>query len=354
MRKVALISLAILFICISAGAEESLDPYSGARQVGNEFVNVYPVKEKRFSDLLKWRMERRKMLIPDAEAYSFEAAANDPEFLRTNKNTNTYTWIGHATALIQINGVNILTDPQFSEYASPVQWAGPKRALPPGLSIEELPEIDIVLLSHDHYDSLDLDSINALVRRKGGEKTLFAVPLKLKNWFIERGVQNVIEFDWWQTHKEGKAEITAVPAQHWSKRYPLSRNRTLWAGWVVKVEDFKFYFIGDSGYAPIFKDITKQIGPVDLAMVPIGAYEPRWFMKDSHMNPEEAAKVHKDVRSRLSVAMHWGTFVLTDEPLDEPPGRLRDALRNEGIRESEFRVLRHGETIMIKTKGRKY
>ena len=335
-------------------AEPVSDPKGpkGAEREGGEFRNIYPVKEKKFSDLLKWRWERRKLDIPPPESYSFEAASNDPAFLRANRELNTFTWIGHATALVQINGVNILTDPHFSLRSAPVQWAGPKRAMPPGIALDELPEIDIVLLSHDHYDSLDISSISALARRPGGQRTLFAVPLKYKKWFEKRGALNVVEFDWWQSHESGNAEITAVPAQHWSKRYPLSRNRTLWAGWVVEVDEFKFYFVGDSGYAPIFKDIEKRFGPMDLSAIPIGAYEPRWFMKEMHMNPEEAVMTHKDVRSRQSIAVHWGTFVLTDEPLDEPPVRLREALRNEGISESDFMVLKHGETVLIDPKGK--
>ncbi len=357
MKKILLSMIAMLLLAPAMPGAINAEPVSGpegpkgprgAERVGKEFRNVYPVREKKLSDLLKWRRERRKLDIPPVESYNFDAATNDPEFLRDNRTVNTFTWIGHATALVQINGVNILTDPHFSLRASPVQWKGPKRAMPPGLSIDELPEIDIVLLSHDHYDSLDIKSIRALARRKGGERTLFAVPLKYKKWFEKRGAVNVVEFDWWQSHESGNAQITAVPAQHWSKRYPLSKNRTLWAGWVIKVNGFTFYFAGDSGYAPIFKEIGARYGPMDLSAIPIGAYEPRWFMKDSHMNPEEAVMTHRDVRSRQSIAVHWGTFVLTDEPLDEPPVRLKEALKNEGLSENEFMLLKHGETVIIK------
>jgi len=142
-------------------------------------------------------------------------------------------------------------------------------------------------------------------------------------------------------------KVTAVPMQHWSKRTPFSRNGTLWAGWVVEVEGFRFLFVGDSGYGPHFREIGDRLGPFDLSAIPIGAYEPRWFMKDHHMNPEESVMVHRDVRSRKSVAMHWGTFVLTDEPLDEPPVRLAAALKDAAIAESDFLVLQHGETVLL-------
>ncbi len=361
MKKLILSILALMAMlllaplmpgAVNAEPASDLEGPKGAERVGKQFRNVYPVKEKNFSTLMKWRRERRKLKIPPVESYTFPSATNDTAFLRDNRSINTFTWIGHATALVQINGVNILTDPHFSLRASPVQWKGPKRSMPPGISMDELPEIDIVIMSHDHYDSLDLKSISKLANRKGGERTLFAVPLGLGQWFRERGAVNVVEFDWWQSYQYSgqyaEAEVIAVPAQHWSKRYPLFRNRTLWAGWVIRVKGFTFYFAGDTGYAPIFQSIGERYGPMDLAAIPIGAYEPRWFMKDMHMNPEEAVKVHKDVKSKLSIAIHWGTFVLTDEPLDEPPVRLREALKNEGISGSDFKVLKHGETIFIK------
>jgi L-ascorbate metabolism protein UlaG (beta-lactamase superfamily) len=154
--------------------------------------------------------------------------------------------------------------------------------------------------------------------------------------------------DWWEERRHEGVTVTAVPVQHWSKRAISSRNDTLWAGWIIRSERFRFFFVGDSGYSPVFEEIGKTYGPFDIAAIPIGAYEPRWFMKKHHMNPEEALQVHLDIRSRKSVAIHWGTFILTDERLDEPPERLRQVMREKGIPEDEFLILRHGETVLLR------
>jgi L-ascorbate metabolism protein UlaG (beta-lactamase superfamily) len=214
--------------------------------------------------------------------------------------------------------------------------------------MEDLPPIDYVVISHDHYDSLDTDTIRALVKRPGAELTTFVVPLKLKQWFLGENIEKVMELDWWESWQERGISFTAVPAQHWSKRTPFSRNQTLWAGWAIKSASFNFYFVGDSGYyQPLFQEIGQRLGPFDLAAIPIGAYEPRWFMKSKHLNPAEAVKVHQDVRAKQSLAIHWGTFILTDEPMDEPPVKLREAMKESGLNDGEFRVLRHGEMMRL-------
>lgn len=310
------------------------------------FRNVYLSEKPGFAAFLKWRWERIWKDIPSPDTYHFPIAQNDPQFLQNNREKTTLTWIGHATVLLQLNGLNILTDPHFSDRASPLQWAGPKRVMDPGLSFDDLPPIDIVLISHDHYDSLDEVTIKKLHKRQGGQQTTFFVPLGLKQWFECRGVTRVVEMDWWQHENEGPLEIISVPVQHWSKRSLFSRNKNLWAGWVIRSDDFSFLFAGDSGYTPHFKEIGRRLGPFDLAAIPIGAYEPRWFMKNHHMNPQESVMVHEDVRSRKSVAIHWGTFILTDEPLDEPPQMLRKAMAEKGLVAQEFLVLKHGETLI--------
>jgi L-ascorbate metabolism protein UlaG (beta-lactamase superfamily) len=313
------------------------------------FINIYDHEheEHGFFDFLKWRWRRRFKEIPPPEAYHFPLAENNPAFLNSNHERITLTWIGHATVLLQLEGKNILTDPHFSERASPVQWAGPQRAVPPGLSLEDLPPIDIVVISHDHYDSVDKRSILRLYEREGDRGTIFFVPLGLKKWFQRRGINRVIEMDWWDQHAEGSLEITAVPVQHWSKRSFFSRNKTLWAGWVIQSGDFRFFFTGDSGYSSVFEEIGRRLGPFNVSAIPIGAYEPRWFMRNHHVNPEEALQVHLDLRSQKSVAIHWGTFILTDEPLDEPPQRLKKARREKGLSDEEFLLLKHGETIIL-------
>lgn len=301
----------------------------------------------RFLDFLKWRWERLWMEIPGPDAYEFPLAQNDPRFLSSNGRRITLTWIGHATVLFQMDGKNILTDPVFSERASPVQWAGPKRVVPPGLKMEALPPIDMVLISHDHYDALDEESVLSLHRRSAGRATAFFVPLGLKRWFTDRGIERVVELDWWATHEMDGIEVVAVPVKHWSKRGLFSEGDRLWAGWALRSGRFRFFFAGDSGYTPLFQEIGRRLGPFDLSAIPIGAYSPRWLMKSHHVSPEEALRVHRDVRSRKSVAIHWGTFILTDEPLTEPPERLKKAMAQEGVPDSEFLILKHGETVIL-------
>jgi N-acyl-phosphatidylethanolamine-hydrolysing phospholipase D len=335
------------FFAVSCSAQQ---PATGKpHHAENKFKNMHEKERPSFFDFLKWRLGRIGKKMPGPDDYHFPLAENNPAFLKGNRSKTTVTWIGHATVLLQLNGKNILTDPHFSGRASPVQWAGPKRVVQPGISIEDLPAIDIVVISHDHYDSLDSRSIERLRDREGGDKTVFFVPLGLKGWFTDRGITRVVELDWWEQHRDHDLTITAVPVKHWSKRTPFSQNTTLWAGWVVASDHFRFFFCGDTGYSPIFREIGEKYGPFDLAAIPIGAYEPRWFMRHHHINPEEAVQVHLDVHSKKSVAIHWGTFILTDEPLDEPPVRLKQALGEKNLSSEKFLVLMHGATILLET-----
>ena len=284
------------------------------------FKNVYIHHDPSFSDFLKWRWNRLGKDIPEPQDYDFPLAENDPAFQRSNHNKTTLTWIGHATVLLQLKGKNILTDPHFSKRASPFQWAGPQRVVPPGVPLEDLPDIHMVVISHDHYDSLDKQTIKLLYEREGGEKTVFLVPLRLKSWFEALGIKRVIELDWWDEHDEGDLKFTAVPVQHWSKRGLFSRNKTLWAGWVIRAGDFRFFFSGDTGYAPHFKEIGQKLGPFDLSALPIGAYEPRWFMYESHL----------DVRESLAPPAYRLPVVLND-PYHKPHlENFFDAVRGKG------------------------
>jgi N-acyl-phosphatidylethanolamine-hydrolysing phospholipase D len=332
---------------VTACAMAALPAPGKPPHLANGFGNLHADERPAFMDFLRWRWERLWKDVPGPEAYHFPLADNDPLFLRKNQTRTTLTWIGHATVLLQVSGLNILTDPHYSERASPVQWAGPRRVVPPGLAMEDLPPIHAVLISHDHYDALDRQTVQRLHHRPGGDATTFFVPLGMKAWFENESIRNVVEAGWWEEHDLGHFKIIAVPVQHWSKRGLFSRDDTLWAGWVVVAPHFRFFFVGDSGYPAQFKAIGEKFGPFDLAAIPIGAYEPRWFMKHHHINPEEAAQVHLDAVSRKSVAIHWGTFILTDEPLDEPPVRLKKALTDRGIPLSDFLVLKHGETIVL-------
>jgi N-acyl-phosphatidylethanolamine-hydrolysing phospholipase D len=267
---------------------------------------------------------------------------NDGAALRANVSEATITWVGHATLLVQLDGVNVLTDPQWSERASPFSFAGPRRVTPPGLRFEDLPPIHVVLISHDHFDHLD----EATVRRLASEhRPRFYVPLGLRAWFAERGITDVVELDWWESRTERGLTLTCVPVQHWTSRSLFELNGRLWSGWAVTGRERRLFFGGDTGYyEPYFKAIGDRLGPFDLAAVSIGAYTPAAIMHFTHTTPEEAVQIFKDVRGRRFVAMHWGTFDLAEEPLTEPPARLQVEARRLGLDADRVWILQHGET----------
>ena len=249
------------------------------------------------------------------------------------------TFIGHSTFLIQTGDGNILTDPMYSERASPVSFAGPRRVREPGVAFEDLPDISVVLLSHNHYDHCDLPTLRALERRC---HPLAIAPLGNRRLLEAAGLRRVLELDWWQASE--LASVTLTPAQHFSSRNMFDRNRALWGGFLILAAGRRIFFAGDSGYGPHFRAIGERLGPIDLALLPIGAYEPRWFMKDIHMNPAEAVEAHLDLGSRRSIAMHFGTFQLTPEGIDEPVIALGEALATRGVESEQFRVLEVGES----------
>jgi N-acyl-phosphatidylethanolamine-hydrolysing phospholipase D len=274
------------------------------------------------------------------------------------------TWVGHATVLAQLGGLSLLTDPIFSERASPTSLAGPRRHLPPGLALHELPHIDLVLVSHNHYDHLDAASVDALHGQAGGPP-LFVVPLGLKAWLKSRGIEHAVELDWWDRHPvktpQGEAEVVLVPAQHWSARGLNDRMRTLWGGFAVFAPDCHLFFAGDTAYSRDFQDMREHFaarqspalgGGFDIALLPIGAYEPRWFMSSQHVNVDEALKIHADLGAKRSLGVHWGTFALTDEPLDEPPRVLVEERRRRGIADDAFFTVAIGQTWRVPPRTR--
>ena len=318
---------------------------------------------KSFGAVLGWKLESLRAGLPPDPREPTPVVAPQVQQLRANTDpvrrvgTNaapplpSATWIGHATVLVQSGGLNILTDPVFSERASPLALVGPKRAQPPGVAVADLPPIDVVLVSHNHYDHLDLPSVVQLNERAQG-RTLFLVPLGLKGFFHEAGITNVIELDWWDRHLLDGVEFRLVPVQHWSARGLGDRNRTLWGGWAVFAPDLRWYFSGDTGYSGMFGQTREKLAGhmrdgtlFDLALLAIGAYEPRWFMAAQHMNPAEAVQAHKDLAARRSIGVHWGTFALTDEALDEPPRALAAARAQAGVAEQDFFVLPVGGTF---------
>jgi N-acyl-phosphatidylethanolamine-hydrolysing phospholipase D len=253
--------------------------------------------------------------------------------------------------LLQMGGSNLLVDPIISERASPVSFAGPKRHVAPGLAPRALPHVDAVLVSHNHYDHLDAASVEALAGQAGGSP-LFVVPLGLKAWLADRGITHAVELDWWQETRIGALEIVCTPSQHWSSRSLGDRMRTLWGGFAMFAPAFQAFYAGDTAYSKDFGDAHARFAErhggadrgFDLALLPIGAYEPRWFMSSQHVNPEEAVRIHLDLRARHSIGIHWGTFQLTDEALDEPPRALAAAMRKQGLHDDAFSVMAVGET----------
>ena len=307
-----------------------------------KYRNLERTPSHGLGDFLRWQLDSSAGFPPGKR---FPLQHPDAHRLASPPAQPQLTWIGHSSFLFQFDGVNILTDPVFAERASPVQFAGPKRYTPAAMQVADLPDIDLVLISHNHYDHLDDITVRQLHQRFQG-RCQFAVPTGLGDWFHKRGIRNLVELGWWQGRPLGESlEIFFVPAQHFSGRSAWDRNATLWGGWIVQLGDYRFYFAGDTGYGEqLFPLIGELFAPIDLALLPIGAYDPRWFMSPVHVAPEEAVQIHLDIGARQSVAMHWGTFVLTDEPMDEPPRRLRQVLQEKGVTESAFRVMQHGET----------
>ena len=343
------ITLFILIQLTSCSVNPYYDP-TKPHHTEHGFKNIYhDDSSSGFWEYWQWRWQRLFKHIPDKDDYDFELAINDPAMLQANRDRTSLTWVGHATFLIQHAGLNILTDPQFSDRASPVSWAGPQRVVAPGISMDDLPELDAVIISHDHYDSLDVASVKQLAIQNKRSTLTFLVPLGMKSWFEDLKLDriNVIELDWGQSYVVGDVKFTAMPVQHWSKRNLTDAYERLWVSWVIEANKNRIFFAGDTGYADHFKQIGELYGPFDLALIPIGAYEPRWFMKPYHVNPEESVKIHQDIKSKYSVAMHWGTFILTDEPLDEAPEKLMQVLKKYNISNTDFDVYRHGESRFL-------
>jgi N-acyl-phosphatidylethanolamine-hydrolysing phospholipase D len=320
-----------------------------AHHTGTGFYNLHLPKDgqkKSLWGVLKMRFSG-EWADHQRDASSVPVVPVDMDRIHQPKEAQA-TWLGHSTFLIQVNGMNILTDPVFSERASPVSWAGPKRYTKPAIPIEDLPRIDVVLISHNHYDHLDLPSIEAI-----GNTPLWLVPLRNGHLLESVGVTNFIELDWWERHQIGEWTFTATPVQHWSARGLNDRFECLWSGWVGEASNFRLYFAGDTGYNETdFKETGARFKEFDLALIPIGAYAPRWFMKSMHVNPEEAVQIHQEVGSRLSLAIHWGTFPLTAEPPAAPPLRLRKALVDKGLAEDSFLAVPIGSTTTVPRRAR--
>ncbi len=270
---------------------------------------------------------------------------NDGAALRANAlnaEKATITWVGHATVLVQMHGVTFLTDPIWSDWPSPLAYIGPRRFVEPGIEIDNLPKIDFVVVSHNHYDHLDLPTLTALAQRNTDTK--FFVPLGNGKLLNSKGIENVTEMNWGDSATYKDLTIHCLPTQHWSKRSISDTRKTLWSSWAVTGPAKRFYFAGDTGYFPGFKEIGEKLGPFDVAAMPIGAYEPTAMMKASHMDPAEAVMATLDIKADKALAIHFGTFDLSDEPLAQPPVLFREAAASTVLAGDKTWVFDIGET----------
>jgi L-ascorbate metabolism protein UlaG (beta-lactamase superfamily) len=309
---------------------------------GKVFRNQNPAATagRTLTDFVRWQRTGRRTRWP----VQVENSVRPRLPPRLEGRELAVTYVNHATLLLQFPGLNVLTDPVYSDRVSPVQWSGPRRVRPPGLAFEQLPRIDVVLVSHNHYDHLDLDTLQRLER---DHRPRVLTGLGNQAFLAEHGLTRVAEFDWWQQTMHENARITFTPAQHWSGRSLGGRNRTLWGGFAIETTERRAMFAGDTGYWRHFREIRSRFGRMDLALLPIGAYEPRWFMADQHMDPDEAVRAHLDLEARLSVGMHFGCFQLTDEGIDAPVLALEQARQTHGVPREAFRAPETGETIML-------
>ncbi len=301
---------------------------------GSRFFNPWGVNnEKSLLDVLSWKIKGGASQWPEK--------VETPKFFlpRPTNDSIVITWVNHSTFLIQTSSLNILTDPIWAERCSPVSFAGPKRVVEPGISFDNLPSIDIVLVSHNHYDHLDGPTLKLLSDKY---TPLILVPLGDKRWLEKEGIKNIQEMDWYQTKVIADFKISFLPAQHWSARGMMDRNDSLWGSWGVEFNGMKIYHAGDTGLGPHFKDIREKWGSPDVAMIPVGAYEPRWFMKAMHMNPSDALEAFKILEAKSALGMHLETFQLTDEPREEP--RIEFMKIRPQELEKKFEILEIGES----------
>lgn len=310
---------------------------------GRHFFNPGPSRPTRGQmQVLRWRLRGGRVAWPTGVS---DPVALPPPHVVGADNA-AITFINQASFLIRLSGGVILTDPIFSERCSPVSWAGPKRARPPGVAFADLPRPDVVLLSHNHYDHMDFPTLRALRARHAPR---FVTMLGNARTLARLGIV-ATEMDWWQEVSVGELRITATPARHFSARTPFDRNRALWGGFMISGGTGTVLFAGDSGTGPHWGDIRTRLGPPDVALLPIGAYEPRWFMAAVHMDPAEAVQAHLALAARRSVGMHFGTFQLTDEAIDAPLLALEAARQQTGV--ANFETLKFGETRVFELRDR--
>lgn len=301
------------------------------------WFSPWQLRNRKFTDLLRWGISRNAYTGERRDPPDVPRAKNNGSSFASPENSASVTWVGHSTFVIHDENDVFLTDPHFGKRA-----LVPKRYHPPGVPITSIPDSAFAVVSHNHYDHLDAYTVETLPA-----SVTWFVPMGLADWFRQKGRHSVIELDWWQSTRHGRWQVTCVPSQHWSLRIGQAENSTLWCAWIITSDERTYFFAGDTGYFHGFTEIGKRFGRIDLAMLPIGAYEPRWFMRYAHMNPAEAYQAFLDIGARWMLPCHWGTFDLTDEPIDEPPRELQRVVTAAGGRLDPIKILAIGERWKI-------
>ncbi len=314
-----------------------------APKTGSAFKNLDPAyKRASYFERLHSLIVGGTWLVPEHRVSPLPAAVPDLQRLHDNHHDATVTWIGHATVLVQLEGVSFLTDPTWAGRSGPFSGLiGVRRYTPAPIRLEDLPPIDFVLISHDHYDHLDEPTVRKLARLFN---PTFVVPLGIKSWLADRGIGNAVELDWGQSIVFKGLTIVCTPAQHGSGRTMVDQGRRLWSSWAV-LGSQRFYFAGDTGYYRHFKEIGDTLGPFDLAALPIGSYTPREIARPVHLSPEEALQAWTDLRAKRFIGVHWGTFMLAREPYDEPPARIAAEVARRRLDPEVVWIPKPGETL---------
>lgn len=302
------------------------------------------LRQPTFRDFLRWVFIEQRHDASDAVSnYQVEVEPDaGKRFHEALGERFTVTWLGHSSIFVQMNGLKVLIDPVWSERASPFSWLGPRRHTPPPIMMEDIPPVDAVLISHNHYDHLDIPTLIRL-----GNAPLYLVPLGVGKILSRHGITNFHEMDWWDTVELKGIKIACLPAQHFSARSPFDRNRTLWCGWAVMSNGKRFYDAGDTGYFSGFREIGERFGPFDAAAIPIGAYLPKWFMEPMHIGPQDAIRAAEDLGARIMIPIHWGVFNLADDPFNYSPSVLDKIKSERSETVPRIEILRLGETRII-------
>lgn len=349
LRKSNVISVMLSMLMLSGCSSASSLDKRPAHHTENGFQNIYiEDPDKGFFDFVKMRFFGEEWIDPTTEADQIPWQPLDLGKINSPSTAPQISWLGHSTFLIQYQGINILTDPAFADRVSPFSFAGPKRYTKHTIDYTQLPRIDYVVISHNHYDHLDAQA-TSILKNQTTPPTYF-VPLGLKQWLVENGIPalSIHEMDWYESKTDTKLKVDAYPSQHWSARGLFDRFETLWASWRLELGGFSLWFAGDTGYnEQLFTELGENMPAVDVSLIPIGAYAPRSFMKTYHTNPEESVLIHRLIKTKTSIGMHWGTYPLTAEAPTEPPIKLKEAIQKYQLNKDDFIVMTLGETLLI-------